>query len=273
MKVTIETFTPEMCRDIIAENPDNFRRQDGERVQMYARDIAAGRWHLNGETVKYNGQKLLDGKHRMLACVVANKPFTTAVAREVSDHGGIDEGLKRTFAQWLEHYGEKNCRNLASVVNNVIGLRANKWGSGNGSFCRSVDELKEEFAEHRDRYRDATAMAMYASCVPVSTLGAVMFVGTTEHFATPKNSEIATYISEKLRDGVELTDGDPAYVLRERMEKQKRKASTSMPRLFIRAYTILAWNALCEGKQTHSLFFRAAGPASQEFPTVLQATL
>jgi hypothetical protein len=55
MIANVETFTPELATEVLrAQNPDKNRNLNMAHVHKLAADIKAGRWMLNGETIKFN---------------------------------------------------------------------------------------------------------------------------------------------------------------------------------------------------------------------------
>src|SRR4051812_39659069 len=65
----------------------------------YGLAMERGDWVLNGETIKFNDKgNLIDGQHRLQACVLAGKPFQTYVVRGIADDRAfatIDTGKLR----------------------------------------------------------------------------------------------------------------------------------------------------------------------------------
>lgn len=59
--------TPEMAENILAARGPN-RNVSASVINKYARDMLAGRWQLNGQTIKISKDgQLLDGQHRLEA--------------------------------------------------------------------------------------------------------------------------------------------------------------------------------------------------------------
>lgn len=88
-------------------------------IQKYQQDIEADFWLFTGDTVKFGvSGKLVDGQHRMIACIKANKSFTTLVAFGIDDDvfTRIDRGKKRTAADMFYAKGVSNPKVAASAV-------------------------------------------------------------------------------------------------------------------------------------------------------------
>ena len=94
---TIETITPARAAEMLASNTNN-RPLRRALVESYARDMAAGNWKLNGETIIMGrDETLLNGQHRLHACVMANVPFTTLVVYGIERDAvmAMDSGANR----------------------------------------------------------------------------------------------------------------------------------------------------------------------------------
>ena len=81
----VETITPEIAKTMLGENVNN-RRISRDNVNLFAREIRNGEWRFNGEAIKFGKDgRLLDGQHRLLAVIAADKPLTTLVIRGLED--------------------------------------------------------------------------------------------------------------------------------------------------------------------------------------------
>ena len=62
LKITTERITPKQAEKYLEENIENNRPILDRHVAVLARDMKAGNWVQNGETIKFNGTgALLDG--------------------------------------------------------------------------------------------------------------------------------------------------------------------------------------------------------------------
>lgn len=69
LSAIVVTVTPEMAELMLAKNQSN-RRIKEPRVELYARAMTDGRWHLNGEPVVFDTSGgLRSGQHRLLSCI------------------------------------------------------------------------------------------------------------------------------------------------------------------------------------------------------------
>ena len=105
--VKLITITPEMAEEMLTHNIAN-RKVNQANVNRIAADMATGNYKLNGETIKVapNGE-ILDGQHRLLACIKSGMPFTTYIVYNVERKlvGTIDMGKGRSVADSLNVMG------------------------------------------------------------------------------------------------------------------------------------------------------------------------
>ena len=128
LKITTESITPKLAEKYLEENVDYNRPISQRHVDLYARDMKAGKWVQNGETIKFNGTgALLDGQTRLWACTEAGVPFTTAVARGVPRLEDVDRGRPRTMGHILAMRQVKNAVKVAVALRTIW-----RWENTNG---------------------------------------------------------------------------------------------------------------------------------------------
>ena len=261
----IEVITPEKAKiDIERAQGKNFRPLNQDLVKKYAREIRSGRWQLNGESVKYDSQNvLIDGQHRLSACVLANESITTAVVRGVESDINIDSGKKRTISNYLRHRGEKNSTSLAAALKLQYRHENGTLQSFRNAGSQSVtpQEIQETLRRHPE-IRKAVLWANRYKMVSTASLGFVLYQ------AMRRNIKIASEFIEDLCRQVNLRENDATKVLHDRllrirMEKQKR-----VDNRLILAILIKAWNAYHDGRgiTSQQLSLRESGRNSESFP-------
>lgn len=107
INVALMTITPQMAGQMLEKNIAN-RKVNQANVNRIASDMATGNYKVNGETIKIspNGE-ILDGQHRLLACVKSGMAFQTYVVYDVEREtvGTIDMGKGRSVADSLNVMG------------------------------------------------------------------------------------------------------------------------------------------------------------------------
>lgn len=113
----VETITPAMAEEYLRHNEHNPRKSASRRqVESYARDMAAGKWFINGEPIVFDANgDLKNGQHRLMAIVKANVPVEMYVVRGVDPCiTTFDYGMLRRMSQELGV--SRNVEVLANVI-------------------------------------------------------------------------------------------------------------------------------------------------------------
>lgn len=262
----IREVTPEEAISILERNPDN-RIVRQIRVQQLARDMKAGRWRLNGEAIKFNGnENLMDGQHRLLACVVAGKSFTTLIVRGLTDadHSTIDTGSSRTFSDELRWRGETNCAELAATVN--LGWVYDEGSAAkSGKFGGSRGELLGWLRRNPDIRKSVSASR------PVKELGIRRTAfGITHYLVLREHGEdVADLFTAHLLRGTNYADGDPCLVLRNYAVNLTARPTLRPSTVEWFAVILKAANAFLTGTPVRALRWRRLGPKRENFPTLV----
>ena len=250
----VETITPEIAKTMLGETANN-RRISRDNVNLFAREIRNGEWRFNGEAIKFGKDgRLLDGQHRLLAVIAADKPLTTLVIRGLEDETQqtMDSGKTRTLGDVLTLRGEKNSTQLASLARAVY----------------LADQLGMEAAAQNDLKPTRGEIISFIDQTPqlADVLTSSMFASLWWTFAHI-DTDAADRFFMSLASGANLQADDPILILRNTLMAQPHKAgrSTRDNRVRIAALTIKAWNKWRKGKPLRQLKFSAG----ESFPTPL----
>lgn len=247
-RMRLETITPERAlRDL--QLGSNVRAINVAQAAALARSMAAGRWRINGETIKYDESNILvDGQHRMKACVMAGVSFQSFVVYGISadDMVEVDTGSKRKPAQLLQQQGVKHANSVAATarlywmhLNNALNERTN--GVCILTTTEIMDILKMEPGlqfSHERVY--STGVATVCS---VSVLALIHFCGSKEF------PILADAFVDGVASGANLSENAPEFVLRERLIASRMKPHVHLRPVHIRALCIKAWNARVRGSE------------------------
>jgi hypothetical protein len=245
------TITPQIAQEWVTLNTRN-RPVRYSRVARFARDMKDGTWVLNGETVKISADgTILDGQHRLYACIQASVAFETFVIRGLpaGAQDTIDTGAARTMGDQFNLRGEAHASILAAVTR-----WAHKWlrgqrGTGQADAEPTHAEMSALLAAE-PRLREAAAWADQARGSFRSVSGSVwgmawMLFHGSDHLA-------ADVFLEKVLTGADLGEGHPALAFRNRIWKA-REGGERLNQHEQLAYLILAWNAFKEDRQIRKL--------------------
>jgi len=132
-------ITPKQAEKYLEQNVDYNRPVSDRHVALYARDMKAGKWIVNGETIKFNGTgALLDGQTRLWACVEADVPFTSAVARGVPSLDDVDRGRPRSMAHILAMRQVNNAIKVSVAIRTIW-----RWENTNWRAAQIVPSTRE----------------------------------------------------------------------------------------------------------------------------------
>lgn len=117
MTATVELITPKVAATYL-ENQERNRFVNKSHVARLAADMANGNWMMTGESIKFNGESLIDGQHRLHACIASGQSFVTLVVRGIpaDSHKAMDSGLKRTVGDAIRMFGNIEIPNTNVVA-------------------------------------------------------------------------------------------------------------------------------------------------------------
>jgi hypothetical protein len=263
MTVELLEMTPDIVADLLKHNDGNRLVADGV-VAKYKRDMIAGRWLLNGQTIKIgkNG-RLLDGQHRCRACLESGTPFPAIIVRNVDESvfDTFDLGGRRSFADVLKQRGERSTAALAAALRWV-------WMLQEGKIFDRVTVPTN--AELDDIFRQNSPIT--ESLTLANRIRNVMApgMGVALHYLfTQKEPSAAADFFDRLCDGQNLTKDMPVWHIRERLinDRSTRKVKMGESERFI--LTIKAWNAMRQNKKISQLSWRGKGPSREELPEII----
>lgn len=211
----IITISPDMAAAFLEKNADNRNVVRGA-VDAYARDMLVGRWHLSGAAIAFDkNHRLIDGQHRLHACIRADVPFQTIVLYGIDPVAKdvIDTGRGRSVADVLAMAGDRWVTQKVAVARWVLALKAgDAHPFQRGGYRRWT--MQEQLAVMRDHpmigasiaYCHGTKGASISSLSAIHYLATnVMGVGTT-----------ANDFADVFKTGVPSKVGCPAHKCRER---------------------------------------------------------
>lgn len=263
-----ETITPARAEKYLERNTDN-RRLRAQTVSRYAKDMQAGNWQVTGDPIVFNTNgDLIQGQHRLHACIEANTPFETLVMRNASPaaYTVMDTGEKRTLADVLDRQGEIQTMTLAAAIHL-------SWRWDNGSLRDS--RLPSRF-EALDWLADNPGIRDGVSGIPVHVYDFLSRAqAATLHYRFNQvDPELCALFFEKLGSGADLHEGHAIHTLRKWFLQRQKEARTigahtgGQGRLPTLAVTVKAWNAFVTGNDVQILRWRGA---VEPFPPVRTA--
>lgn len=204
--------TPQVATKWMEDNKNN-RNISMPYVDFLAKQMRAGQWFLNGESIRFNDRgELIDGQHRLMACIVADAPFETWVMFNLQDEAKytIDSGRKRSVGDHLSISGEAYSTALAATIRTVPALLMDS--PHYKMTTPDVFEYLKQFPQIRDSVSAVKSEGEKVQGASQPVLAAIHFIGTVGYEEPDK----ADAFVEVFRSGAPTYDGDAAHAVRER---------------------------------------------------------
>lgn len=242
--------TPEMAREWLRRNVNN-RALRAKRVEDLARSMSQGEWRYTGEAIKFSRTgRLLDGQHRLAACVRAGVeiPLLVVVGLEDEAQDVMDTGLHRTSGDVLGLHGYKNSTTLAAIVEFAKQVEKNRFGKS-GVTRPEVLAFVDGNPEIQECARLAQKYAKLTDLKP-SVMGYAIWI------LSKIDEKAALAFFDDICEMRSTGTGDPIYVLLDRLRKA-RKARENVSQRTQLAWIYTAWNVRRDGRQIKQMKVRA----------------
>lgn len=241
IRTEVSKLTPELAAHFLNNNTTN-RPVSKSTVERYERAINRGEWMLNGEPIiVFSDGTLGDGQHRCLAVQKTGKSIDTIIMYGIDPETfkTINGGKSRNNADVLAITGEVNTIVLASAARTYLLTELN----GRDANCITFTQIKECVDKHPHlRYWvQRYCQNKKAKIIPSHFCGYLAVASEKYGF------EKLDKFFDQVASGENLSQGDPALVLRERFLSQTKASRISL--LHAQAFVVKAINAHLMGKK------------------------
>jgi hypothetical protein len=256
------TITPSMAERILAGNTKN-RAVIKFHLKHLEQILTRGEWLFNGEPIIVShAGRVLDGQHRLMACVNAGVPIDTLLVRGVDESAfpTIDRGVPRTVGSVLSIDGVENFNLVAAALKLLYvfcrtGGQVYDGGSvASGFSATTAREILEKHQGIRDSVRNAMRCNHFHSKSLLAALHYI-FSMSDRHVADDLVEVILSGAAEKDR---------PFNVLREHVIYARVNRITIGNRS-LSAKTIRSFNAEVTGEWIKKVQWRPDG----QFPRIV----
>jgi hypothetical protein len=261
IRVRALMIDPALADSLLADRGPN-RTVSSIVISKYARDIEAGRWKLNGQTIKLSASgRLLDGQHRLEAAKKAKKAFPAIIVEGLPDEiiSSLDIGRRRAMSDVLRERGETHTIILASALRWLWMIRSGVVLAANSS--PSTGELLEILE---------STPGIRISLKHVSSIREIMGSGIAAALHcifSEKDADRADTFFARLIDGVNLSEHSPVRHLRERLIRTRASHRVRLAEAERVALSIKAWNAYRSDRPLQLLIWRNRGATREALPT------
>ena len=261
--MTVRTIDPVIAKELLMGQRKN-RSISKSTVKKYKEFMKLGRWVLNGEPLIFGGGKLIDGQHRLTACVESGETFK-AVWIELNEECVFDtlnQGKRRNGADVLSVYGHVNATNFFSSL--CILARIDKYGElgyqgfGNQGRLPIPNHEVEEYAlkyphlEVSIRKVDNWYRQFRLKKGPMGALHYLLRRSEADRVPMSEESDDlkSDAFMRSLCLGMNLGQGNPILPLRNSLLRQMSNNEKISPHYIIRG-GVLAYNGWMTGQKTN----------------------
>ena len=257
LNVYVMTITPTIAAEWLQMNTMNRPPKASTSIPKFARDMLAGNWPLNGQTIiRAIDGTLLDGQNRCMACVESGIPFTTLVVEGVDQDAfvTIDRGTARTPGDMLTILGVENATAVAAAATYVWRYQNGKPLKAGGPNSPTVDELLRVVTCNPD-----IADSVTIGKRPNNPLRPPAAASFTHWLLSQKDAALATEFFDRLTIGDQLPADSPILQLKHLLDKANRGQARQhvLPARSRIGVTVKAWNLWRSGKTTRLLSFKS----------------
>lgn len=233
--------TPQLAASWLQLNVSN-RKPNTNYIRQYIQDILMGNWEMIGDPIRFSTEgRLMDGQHRLMAIMRANKCVKMVVMVGVNPNAftHIDSGNRRTVSDSLFIKGVSRSREVASIINvlnnnGVLGNRGVASAARNAPIYDSDPQRFDSAAEAACQVKKLTMSSAY---------GAFFYLALKAH------PEKAQSFHRKFVTGT-AEEHDPARFIREHMRDKypvgKRGGRDKQVEIGLKL--VEAFKRHCEGK-------------------------
>lgn len=209
--------TPNVAQAWLDKNTKN-RKMSGSHVAKLARDMAKGRWRYSGEAIKFDADgNLIDGQHRLAACVKADAPFETLVIYNLAGDAQVvlDSGKTRSTADLFSLDGMHHTNHLAAACRLIAAERDGADAMEGSRYSTSELVTTLEYHKELPSVVNFVAQSKYPKGISTSQVAAIVYVG--KHLMNA--NLVAESFAQVMTTGIPIYEGDAAHALRERVIK------------------------------------------------------
>jgi hypothetical protein len=258
MKTELLSITPEMAKIWLSSNTINRPLQRIHTTNL-SNAMKKGDWKINGESIKLGDNVLIDGQHRLEACIQSGCSFdslvVTGLSKEVFDT--IDTGSKRTAANVLAINGEVNSNLLAATLRMV----GSYFKGSNFLDQFSNQEIQSLLTEHPAIRESVTWYTSKKSKIMIGSVAC-----SARYLCSLKDLDESNLFFDKVFSGEGLETGSAILALRNFLIADMSSVKKMSPPIRL-TMTLKSWNLYRKGNKVS--FIRMISPGKNNaFPQI-----
>lgn len=273
------TITPQEAKLWLDTKNSRNRPISENAVAKYTQQIKDGNWVDNGQAFIFgtSGQ-LLNGQHRLLAIVRANKAVEATITYGVDDAAfdTIDDCNTRSLADVLHIKGEASSGLLSA------GLRF-LWIYVRGEIehrdlRKGIIATKQRLEETLEKNRKITASVKFYAMLKARPGGLLIPAGMAiglHYLFSLVNEKRADEFFALFQSGFDLFEGHPIALLRARLISAQKESSTKLTMPAMYYYMVTTWNAFVKDQQLRRIVYNSevVPPEIDDLPKKLMKDL
>ena len=251
IKVRTKTITPAVAQAMLqtsAELGAINRKLNNRHVELYANEIRANRWKLNGDAIRLDADgRILDGQHRLHACVLAGIPFQTIVMTgvEADTFDTMDCGRVRTTSQVLQLADVKYNALIASIIRGSSDIRSVGHTDMKEKRLSNTAALAD-YNANADLYNRAAAVS--AAAVSESHSMTPKLAGSVYYYLVHDLKQDEAKVEKFIREICSFDTSSNGIIDKLRKWNLANRTVKVSERTRL-GYTILTWNAWISGSR------------------------
>lgn len=257
-KITTEiiSVTPQIAAAWLDQNLNN-RKVSGGVIGKYVSDMKAGKWKLTGDSIKFDtSNRLLDGQHRLHACVRSKSSFQTIVVYGLppETQALMDLGKARSASDVMSMRGMHNTSCVQAACRVLLCERAGM--DSIKAFAFSVPDILAVLDQHPKLVNYCFPPGKFPRGISVGQVAYISYVAAEKI----NQRDRAMAMLDVLKTGVPSYDGDPIHLYRERI--MRTRDATERIRAEARWWTFKhCWNLFAVQEPVRVLRFDRTNPA------------
>jgi hypothetical protein len=236
-----QIITVEFAKLLLERNAGN-RSMRKEKLDQFTRDIAAGRWALNGESIiiDWDGN-LLDGQHRCAAVVATGIEIRSqvVVGADPATKLTTDQGTAKGACDFLSMEGYQNSSLIAAISSLLFAYVEN--GTLRARGISNATKLQFYF----DNREQIDAAAAVVNRLKSKSLGLISpsVLGFCYFLMAEKSAAAAEEYLDNIFVGANVPAGHPSLAVRHRLHQMGKASAPLKAEALLRG-----WNAVRTGR-------------------------
>jgi hypothetical protein len=229
-------ITPERAKQLLSNTEGRLQRTPNPAtIKEYSKQMTMGEWVLNYQPIQIGiDGNVLDGQHRLKACIDANISFETLLIDNVPEgvFDSIDRGRSRTLGDILSSRGIENSIIVAASISvlHVINSLSYSYVANDGStkvagsnrHLRLSPQQMNVFLKKNPDFISSVSdgLGMYRNGSKL--LSPSLFISLWYYCQKCKKDKANTFFS-KLSSGANVPENSPIFFIRKKLLSRKLK--------------------------------------------------